>query len=198
MLAVSGRKTHWWSEHLEKDPAIIYVLDQDLRIIYCNETWDRFAEENGGGNLLRPRALGLSVIDLTPSPLKEFFEKAYREALSTGQVWQHRYDCSSPELFRQYHMRVYPNQETAQLVVVHSLVVEGPHSEKKRETHTPDKEIYAGQDGIVTICCECRRTCRAGQASVWDWVPAYIERPPERISHGICDVCLNMSCLSRL
>jgi len=198
MLAVSRRKSHWWSEHLEKDPAIIYVLDQDLRIIYCNQAWDRFAAENGGGDLSRQRALGLSVIDITPPPLKEFFEKAYRNALSTGQIWQHCYDCSSPALFRKYKMHVYPNRESLQLAVVHSLIVETPHSAAERDTRTPSEEIYVGQDGIVTICCECRRTCRTGQASVWDWVPAYIETPPERISHGICDVCLNMSCLNRL
>jgi hypothetical protein len=191
MLAVSARESSCSSEHFDKDPAIIYVLDHDLRIVYCNEAWDRFAVENGGG-LLRPRALGLSVIDLTPAPLKEFFEKGYRNALSTGRVWQHCYDCSSPELFREYQMRVYPNRETAQLVVVHSLIVETPRSITGPEICTPDEKLYADQNGIVTICCECRRTCRRGQSSLWDWVPAYIERLPERISHGLCDACLNI------
>jgi hypothetical protein len=153
--------------------------------------------ENGGG-LLRPRALGLSVIDLTPAPLKEFFEKGYRNALSTGRVWQHCYDCSSPELFREYQMRVYPNRETAQLVVVHSLVVETPHFISERDLFAPNEEVYADRNGIVTICCECRRTCRAGESSVWDWVPAYIERAPQRISHGICDACLNIYYLNGL
>ena len=95
MLAVSGRRSNWSGEHFEKDPAVIYVLDDNLRIVYCNEAWDRFAAENGGGSLSRPRALGLSVIDLTPPPLKEFFENAYRNALSTGQVWQHCYGRSA-------------------------------------------------------------------------------------------------------
>jgi hypothetical protein len=88
-------------------------------------------------------------------------------------------------------MDVYPNRESSQLAVVHSLIVETPHSLTERDGFGPNEEIYTDRYGIVTMCCECRRTCRTGQASVWDWVPAYIERPPERISHGICDVCFN-------
>jgi hypothetical protein len=186
------------SGHLEEDPAVIYVLDENLRIVYCNEAWDRFAAENGGRDLLRPRPLGVSVIEVIPPPLKRFFENGYRQALSTGQMWQHSYECSSPTVYRKFQMQVHPEREARQLVVVHSLMVESPHSDNERETRTPSRGAYSDQDGIVTMCCECRRTRRTGQAPVWDWVPAYVERMPEKVSHGICDVCLNVSYLNWL
>lgn len=33
---------------LEADHSIIYMLNPDLRIIYCNKAWDEFASLNGG------------------------------------------------------------------------------------------------------------------------------------------------------
>jgi hypothetical protein len=194
MALGSVGEASWLGGDLENDTAIIYVLDRDLRIVYCNEAWDRFATENGGRSLLRPRPLGLCVIDVIPPQLKRFFEKAYREALSTGLVWQHCYECSSPAVYRKYEMKVHPDREAGHLVVVNSLAVEWLHSATERETYGPDEEIYTDWDGIVTVCCECRRTRRSGrEASIWDWVPGYVEQPPGRISHGICDVCLQMS-----
>jgi hypothetical protein len=192
MVPGSVGEASWLSGQFENDTAIIYVLDADLRIVYCNEAWDRFAAENGGRSLLRPRPLGACVIDVNPPPLKRFFETAYREALSTGRVWQHCYDCSSPAVYRKYQMTVHPEREAGNLVVVNSLVVESPPSGTERETCEPDEGTYIDRNGIVTVCCECRRTRRPGrETSVWDWVPAYVEAPPGRISHGICDTCLN-------
>lgn len=31
----------------EDDPAIVYGVDSEFRIRYCNAAWDRFAAENG-------------------------------------------------------------------------------------------------------------------------------------------------------
>ena len=194
MLPGSVSEASWLGGHLEKDTAVIYVLDRDLRIVYCNEAWDRFAIENGGRSLLRPRPLGVCVIDVIPPPLKRFFERAYRQVLSSGQVWQHSYECSSRAVYRRYRMTVHPDREAGHLVVVNSLLVDAPHSGTEREACDPDEGIYTDRNGIVTVCCECRRTRRPGrEASVWDWVPAYVEEPPERISHGISDVCLQIS-----
>ena len=41
---------------VEADTAVIFCLDADLRITYCNPAWDRFALENGGEHLCRPAA----------------------------------------------------------------------------------------------------------------------------------------------
>jgi hypothetical protein len=177
--------------NLEKDPAVIYALDRDLRIIYCNEAWDRFAAENGGRALDRRRQLGRSVLDAIPVPLRRLFEDGYRRVLTTGQTWEHRYECSSPTTFRTFRMVVYPAPHDG-LVVVNSLAVERPHDNTERPAGSPDEMVYVDPHGMVVMCCHCRRTCQAKAKAVWDWVPAYVETPPASISHGICTVCFNL------
>ncbi len=177
-------------EILEKDPAVIYVLDRDLRIVYCNEAWDRFAAENGGRGLSRELQLGRSVMDAIPLPLKPFFEDGYRRALSGRQSWEHCYECSSPTVYRNFRMMSRLDPEGEALVVVNSITVERPHDDQERRVCCPDERVCADNHDIVTMCCHCRRTCRSTQPRVWDWVPAYIEKPPGLVSHGICAPCM--------
>jgi len=174
----------------EKDPAVTYVLDPNLRISYCNEAWDRFAAANGGIGLERTRQLGVSVMDVIPQPLKPFFRRGFDGVLTTGHQWSHSYECSSATLFRPFHMRVYPNPEGAGLVVVNSLTVEQPHDASRVRSSV--EPFYRDENGLVTMCCECRRTSRCQSAEVWDWVPAFVEKPPMPVSHGICSTCLKL------
>jgi hypothetical protein len=48
---------------------------------------------------------------------------------------------------------------------------------------------YLTGEGLIQQCSNCRRV-RAVEGEVWDWVPAWVERPDPRISHGLCDVCV--------
>ena len=36
---------------VETDPAVIFCLDAELRLTYCNAAWDQFAQENGAPEL---------------------------------------------------------------------------------------------------------------------------------------------------
>ncbi|MEI9812313.1 MAG: hypothetical protein WDO18_06415 [Acidobacteriota bacterium] len=36
----------------ENDPAIVYLLDRDRKIAWCNQAWSRFAIENGAPELV--------------------------------------------------------------------------------------------------------------------------------------------------
>jgi hypothetical protein len=49
----------------------------------------------------------------SPKPLRSFYLTAYRQALATGKVWHHDYECSSPESFRLFHQAFYPLHEEA-------------------------------------------------------------------------------------
>ncbi len=179
-------------KNLENNAAVIYVLDRDLRIVYCNEAWNRFAAENGGRGLERDSQVGRSLMDVIPLPLKQFFEENYRKALSKREIWSHSYECSSPTVYRAFRMVSYPDPEGDGVVVVNSITVERPHEDQDRKVCSPNGMLYEDEQGIVTMCCHCRRTCRVGQTAVWDWVPIYLEEPPELISHGICAVCMNL------
>lgn len=51
-------------ETLEKDPHSIYAVDEDFRLIYFNEAYIRFAEENNGEpHISNNFLLGTSILD---------------------------------------------------------------------------------------------------------------------------------------
>lgn len=176
-------------ENLEADTSIIYMLDPDLRIIYCNKAWDQFASLNGGTRLNRRAILGTCVLDVVAGPLKAFYDNAFAQANEKGQPWEHDYECSSPSAFRLFHMRVLPLADSY-LLVENSFRFERPHG-SERPVMPADSALYVSEDGILTMCAHCRRTRRIGTTSapVWDWVLAYLVEPPGPVSHGLCRNC---------
>lgn len=187
---VSRQAIPLWSA-LEHDPAVIYVLDNDLRIIYCNAAWDRFAKNNGGSaSVYRRNQLGSCVLDAIPRPLKPFFRDAYSKVLATGEAWAHEYECSSPTEFRRFQMNVQPAAQGGGLLVVNSLHEERPIAAAELAGLPAVAKTYANPHGLITMCSHCRRTARADGSDVWDWVPDYLNRMPKSISHGLCAVCM--------
>jgi hypothetical protein len=171
----------------EDDRSVIYLLDNNLRIAYCNKAWDEFAERNGGVKLQRTEQVGRRVLDSTAEPLKAFYRSAFERALAEHQHWDHLYECSSPALYREFHMQVLPVQAPPCLVVVNSLVVEKPH---ERVIRPPLTALYRTSHGVISMCMHCRRTRRSEEPEIWDWVPDFVASPPDRVSHGLCPTCL--------
>ena len=184
-LAAAGFRV----KDLEADNAIIYLLQPDLRIIYCNKAWDRFAEQNGGLGLIRPAILGTRILDVIPEPLKSYYENGLTQAKEKGRPWEHDYECSSPEFYRLFHMRVLPLADSY-VLVESSLRVERLHGLDRPEMPA-NAVFYLNEHGILTMCSHCRRTRRIGMAEgpVWDWVPSFLVDPPGRVSHGLCPNC---------
>jgi len=174
---------------LEADRSIIYMLAPDLRIVYCNKAWDEFANSNGGLGLHREAVLGKSVLEVIPEPLKPFLESGFAQAQQRLRPWEHDYECSSPELFRLYHMRVLP-LANSYLLVENSLRVERAHG-SERPAMAPEPASYLSEEGILTMCGHCRRTRRikTGGVPIWDWVPSFLANPPGLVSHGLCQNC---------
>ncbi len=176
-------------ERLENDPAVIFSLDHDLRIVYCNAAWDRFAQENGGVGLERGAQLGRSVMSCVPDVLKAFFEDGYRRTLASREPWQHSYECSSPSHFRSFRMMTYAEPDGSGLLVVNSLTAVRPHEQAPLR---PELSRYVDDSGILKMCCHCRRVCQRRDPRLWDWVPELVAAPPEQISHCLCAVCLHV------
>jgi hypothetical protein len=170
----------------EDDQSVIYLLDKNLRIVYCNKAWDEFAEHNGGVHLRRIEQVGRRVLDSNAEPLKTFYRSAFERALAEHEPWEHLYECSSPRLYREFHMQVLPLQAPPRLIVVNSLVVEKPH---ERIIQPPLTALYRTTGGVITMCMHCRRTRRGEGSDIWDWVPDFLASPPHDISHGLCPTC---------
>jgi|SRR5579871_2140494 len=172
----------------ESDSSVVYCLDPDFKISYCNAAWDRFAIENNGSKLKRPAPIGLRLEDYLRAPLLDFYFAAFEVVRNTGQPWHHVYECSSPETVRRIHMRVSPAPGSAinSLLVVNSQIGEEP---MRRTVCDPTPAIYRHENGFVKMCSGCRRTHRAID-NVWDWVPKYVEEMPPKTTHGLCPLCV--------
>jgi PAS domain-containing protein len=173
---------------IETAPSIIYALDPDLRIIFCNRAWDNFARENGGRGISRVSVLGTQWLNVIPEPLRKFYADGAAEAQHTGKPWEHDFECSSPEVHRRFHMRVLPLPE-GHFLIENSTRVETPHPQNLDQ----DDPNFTHVDpyGIVTMCSHCRRVRRAdaSQRRIWDWVPFFVRKAPARVSHGLCPTC---------
>jgi hypothetical protein len=111
---------------LEEDPSIVYMLGPELRIVYCNRAWDDFAALNGGVGINRQAVLGASVMEAIVMPLRPFYARGFGGAQRESRAWEHDFECSSPELYRLFRMRVLPLADSY-LMVENSLRVERPH-----------------------------------------------------------------------
>src|SRR5690349_1671320 len=143
-------------ELYEHAPAVTYALDRQLRIVYCNDAWDRFAESNGGTAVKRPTPYGRNVLDVVPEFLKPLYRSAYLNVFATGRTWEFHYECSSATEYRFFRMSASASPPNDDLVVVVNFLMElRPHGQD-RPVRLPDSNIYGGHGERVTMCCLCR------------------------------------------
>lgn len=172
---------------LQAEPAVCFVLDEKLRVIYCNPAWDRFAIANGAPYLCAEQTLGTPVLNSTSGELFDYYRLLYNEALADGKPRDHDFHCSSPDAERLMRMHVYRLRNVPVLLVSCSLRVEQPHPAPSSE---PIQGPYRNHHGLIVMCGNCRRTRRAAtEPEVWDWVSDFVRHQPARVSHGVCNLC---------
>lgn len=170
---------------LREDPSTLVAIREDGTILWYNASWAGFARDNGGDDVEARFGVGASYFEGISGELRAFYEGVVHACDAAHEPYEQQYDCHSPSHRRTFRMRVLPVKDHV-LLVSHSLVVEAPHDEPPAEPALD--ESYRGPGGLVTMCSNCRRTRRAGEAR-WDWVPAWVAHRPERVSHGICPLC---------
>ncbi|HWE48642.1 MAG TPA: PAS domain-containing protein [Bryobacteraceae bacterium] len=172
-------------------PAITYVLDEDFRLRYCNSAGDRFALQNDGAGLAGTSQIGRGVMEATPPALQPFYSDFYNRVLRTGEERSHLFECSSAQKVRLFQMSVRREGEKSNLylVVSNSLVLE-------RDIQTPefrdDSETLREDNGLLIMCCHCRKSKVPGTVDAWVWIPEFVQKMPLRVSHGICAACFGL------
>lgn len=175
---------------IAKTADTVFAVSPDLILTYFNPAWFEFARNNHGEpGVSKQFGPGSRLINAIPPVLREFYEAAYRKALETGIVWQHEYECSSPEVFRLYRQFAFPFRNRNGLLIVNSLIKECPHDISKRPPFPPERALYQTEAGLITLCCNCRRAQRASEPDHWDWVPDWVGSVPLGITGGICPLC---------
>ena len=167
---------HVWAQAYDRDPAVIYALDADLRIVRCNDAWNRFAQENGAPELVESGVIGANVMDAVPDALHDFYRTSYDSVQTLQQEWRHVFECSSPQLFRSFQMRV-----------VNTLLREEPHKEQARDRIA----CYTDADGIATMCSNCRRAEHLSHPGRWDFIPALLALNGVLVRPGLCSFCFH-------
>lgn len=170
---------------LEASEDVSCQLNNDLRIIYCNPAWDRFALANNGGWALSDRVLGSMIMDFVPSSLLEFYRAVFASARDA--VVEFDYECSSPAFYRIFQMQILPVERPTGYTVINALNVE-LGIEEKRQALALGPE-YLSNAGIITVCSHCRRSRRIDRSGQWDWVPANLKPALRNVSHGLCPIC---------
>ncbi len=172
-----------WLQEYESDRAIIYEIDADLRIVRCNQSWDRFALENASPKAIRSRVAGVSVMEVVPVALKDFYLRVYENVRAHKRNWWHVFECSSPARQRHFQMRVLPHGTG--FLTVNTLIREAPH----RESKTLPMAEYLDADGIAAMCAHCRRARNRARPGVWDWIATLLIAEEALIQYELCPFC---------
>ncbi len=166
-------------------PNVCYIIDADLRLVYVNEAFHRFATENGAPGLAERFGLERSILDAISGPQRAYYDMRFRAALGADSVEPIDYECSSPGRYREYQLLLYPLRNHAGLLVEHSLRHSGEHT---RNASPFDAADYRDQHGIIHQCGHCRRVQNM-ETAAYDWCPDAFAA--ERVSHGLCPYCLD-------
>ena len=170
---------------LESSDSVSYILDSDMRFAHCNPAWDEFASRNGAPQLNHRRMIGKPLLPAIPTVLTPFYLRVLDEVRRTGLIWQYVYECSSPERYRKFRMRVH-RVNGDWWMVSNALVFEEEH----QASAAASDAIYRDSNGLINMCSHCRCTRRVDRPTQWDFVPQYLRTAQAMtVSHGICPIC---------
>lgn len=111
----------------------LYVANQDLRVVYANDEWRRFALGNEGMELAGP-AWDTNLLDSMSGKERERWSAIYGLLLD-GQLSHYEEDfiCSSPDERRIYRLRSTPvkKEDGSTLLVHHTVRVDDKAEERE-------------------------------------------------------------------
>jgi hypothetical protein len=177
------------TEDILRLDTVIYVFDETLTIVEVNEAFVRFAEENQGGADFRAKyGEGCNLLDMIPPRLRPFYSSLYLRAFN-GEVVVHDYECHTPSSYRLFRLRLIPLAD-GRVAAENSLRVETALADPLGLDEAAIVQGYVAPSGLIIQCMHCRRIKTTTPPERWDLIPSLIKKPDERISHGLCPVCL--------
>jgi hypothetical protein len=170
---------------VDQSPLVSYAVDANLCLMYCNPAWNRFAADNGAPELVGAGALGTDLRRVMGEDLRPFYLHAFEWTAQSGEVWECLYECSSPQAFRKFQMRIHPLRPAGWSLITNAPVIERPHT----GAVTTGLTNYTNSDAQIALCSHCRGSRRTDGLEQWDFVPAHLERTLDNISHTLCPLC---------
>ena len=170
---------------LDESADVCFALDRDLRLIYRNPAWDRFALENGAPALASHEVLKTDLRQVIGRDLIAYYTAAFEKVERERELWECNYECSSPHAFRKFRMQIQLLAPSGYLVRNH-LLVEHPHL-SSADTGTAE---YLNSNSLIVLCMHCRCSQRAQEPYHWDFVPGHLEPGLTNVTHSLCPICL--------
>ena len=179
-------------ETLENSAESIFALSSDLALIYFNQSYLKFADENSSTiSIPESSPIGTKLDKIVPEVLYSFYSKNYTESLNNNKVWHHEYECSSDKNYRIFKQTVYPLKNKYGLLIVNKLRIEKPFTKDLREDNGPNEKKYTQVTGFINQCSNCRCIQQVNNPKKWDWVSFWVKDMPKNTSHTICPVCFD-------
>jgi hypothetical protein len=185
----------------DAEPSPSCVLDADGVILAVNAAWDAFARANAGPESLQSAGIiGKRWLDaIAGTEPRRLAAEAFREALASAQrpdddgkpiEQHHRLHCNAPMLARGIDARFVPlslEDGRVRVLVTYTTVVEHPIV----PAGTGSFERFRDPNGMVRQCSGCRRVVEPF-TGLFRFVPSFLEDPPDRVSHTICAICMDL------
>jgi hypothetical protein len=67
---------------------------------------EKLARDNDGSRATVAAVIGRKIFQVIPEVPRPFYTRAFHEVLGKGVVWQHIYECSSPQRSRRFRVRI--------------------------------------------------------------------------------------------
>jgi hypothetical protein len=170
---------------LEKSKNVCLAIDGDFRIIYVNPAYAAFANRNDGPDVMSRFGVGTDFLAAIRGPQRDFYRDLLTQAWDSGKQLSQDYECSAPDLYREFRLLIYPAQEGRSALMEHSLRVTAAH---QRQEVDPVLGEYLDDAGLLHQCGHCRRV-RHIATERWDWCPPLMSY--KETSHGLCPTCLD-------
>ncbi len=168
---------------------ICYWIDAQDRIVEVNESWSKFALENGGEALTGNRILGLNLWSCMADSTQRELYRQLATLARQGRPVRFTYRCDAPRFCRLFEMQIH--EEKNNLLKFTSTL---KWQESRAAVPLLDSQVARNLD-FVRVCSWCQRIAVGSQ---WLPVEAAVEamglmQAPTlpALTHGICEDCLS-------
>jgi sigma-B regulation protein RsbU (phosphoserine phosphatase) len=161
----------------------LYVADEGLRVVYTNEEWRRFAQDNQGAELTGP-AWNTHLLENMSGRERERWASIY-DLLLSGELSHYEEDfiCSSPDERRIYRLRSTPvrRDDGSTLLVHHTVRID----DKPEEREGMRSRLRSLDDDPEQVQHEYRRRVLERSVSVPGFRVAQFLRPLEDVGGDV-------------
>lgn len=188
--AESAASDRMASDRVASDRDVVYVIDDQDRLVSVNENWEQFASQNHGEELLAGSILNHSIWEsVVDRDTRLIYEELFSRVREHGEKLRFAYRCDTPTLRRYMELQLHPLAENQIKIVSRVLRVE-----ERPYTALLDPLLERSQ-AFLDICGWCKRVHVSDEQ--WVEVEEAIELlglfdapTMPHLSHGICPDCL--------